>query len=101
MALVDGLLMDGLHYGTLALALWALVDALIRPANAYAAASKLNKPAWCAITALALVFAQLSSPLTLFWLAAAVGGDGLPRRRAPGRARPAAGRQQPLVMRGQ
>jgi hypothetical protein len=72
MAWVDGLLFSGLHYGTLALALWALVDALIRPANAYAAASKLNKPAWCAITALALVFAQLSSPLTLFWLAAAV-----------------------------
>jgi hypothetical protein len=69
---VDGLLLAGLHYGTLGLALWALIDALIRPSNAYAAASKLNKPAWCAITGLALVFAQLSSPLTLFWLAAAV-----------------------------
>ena len=72
MALVDGLLLAGLHYGTLALALWALIDAVIRPANAYAAASKLNKPAWCGITALALVFAQLSRPLTLFWLLAAV-----------------------------
>ena len=72
MPLVDGLLMAGLHYGTLALALWALVDALIRPASAYAAASKLNKPAWGAITALAVVFAQLASPLTLFWLIAAV-----------------------------
>jgi hypothetical protein len=72
MAWVDGLLLTGLHYGTLALALWALIDALIRPSNAYAAASKLNKPAWCAITALALVFAQLSSPLTLFWLVASV-----------------------------
>ena len=72
MALVDGLLMAALHYGTLALALWALIDAVIRPANAYAAASKLTKPAWCGITALALVFAQLSQPLTLFWLAASV-----------------------------
>jgi hypothetical protein len=72
MQLVDGLLMAALHYGTLALALWALVDAVIRPANAYAAASKLNKPAWCGITALALVFAQLSQPLTLFWLVASV-----------------------------
>jgi hypothetical protein len=72
MALVDGLLLDALHYGTLALALWALIDALIRPANAYTAASKLNKPAWCGITALGLVFAQLANPLTLFWLAAAV-----------------------------
>jgi hypothetical protein len=73
MALVDGLLLAGLHYGTLALALWALIDALIRPASAYVAASKLSKPAWAGITALAVVFAQLSSPLTLFWLLAAVG----------------------------
>ena len=73
MALVDGLLLTGLHYGVLALALWALIDAIIRPADAYTAASKLNKPAWCGITALALVFAQLSHPLTLFWLLAAVG----------------------------
>ncbi len=74
MAWIDGLLVDGLHYGTLALALWAFIDALIRPANAYAAASKLSKPAWCAITALAVVFAQLSSPmsLTIFWIAASV-----------------------------
>jgi hypothetical protein len=71
---VDFILVEGLHYGTLALAIWALVDALIRPATAYTAASKLNKPAWCAITALAVVFAQLSSPmvLTMFWLAASV-----------------------------
>jgi hypothetical protein len=72
MALVDGLLYAGLHYGVLALALWALIDAVIRPGNAYTAASKLSKPAWCGITALALVFAQLSNPLTLFWLLAAV-----------------------------
>ena len=72
MPLVDGLLLDGLHYGTLALAIWAFVDALIRPANAYTAASKLNKPAWCGITALAAVFAQLASPLTMFWLVASV-----------------------------
>jgi uncharacterized membrane protein HdeD (DUF308 family) len=72
MPLVDGLLLDGLHYGTLALALWALVDAIIRPANAYTAASKLNKPAWCGITALAVVFAQLAPPLTMFWLVACV-----------------------------
>jgi hypothetical protein len=72
MAWLDVLLMDGLKYGVLALAVWALVDALIRPANAYVAASKLNKPAWAAITALAVVFAYLSGALTLFWLAAAV-----------------------------
>ena len=73
MPLLDGLLMAGLHYGVLALALWALIDALIRPANAFVAASKLNKPAWAGITALAAVFAYLSPPLQLFWLLAAVG----------------------------
>ena len=73
MASFDGFLYLILQWAVLALALWALVDAIIRPANAYAAASKLNKPAWCAITALAVVFAQLAPPLTLFWLAAAVG----------------------------
>ncbi|WNV75053.1 DUF2516 family protein [Geodermatophilus sp. DSM 44513] len=72
MALFDGLLLTGLHYGVLALALWAFVDALIRPATAYVAASKLSKPAWAAITGLAAVFAYLSGPLGLFWLVAAV-----------------------------
>jgi Protein of unknown function (DUF2516) len=74
MAMVDGLLYAALGFGVLGLALWALVDALIRPANAYVAASKLTKPAWVGITALAAVFAYLSrmSPLTIFWLLAAV-----------------------------
>jgi hypothetical protein len=73
MAWLDGLLMAALYYGVIGLAGWALVDALIRPASGYVAASKLNKPAWAGITALALVFAYLGSPLTLFWLLAAVG----------------------------
>lgn len=34
-------------------ALFAFVDALIRPANAYVAAGKLTKPAWAAITGVA------------------------------------------------
>jgi hypothetical protein len=72
MAWLDVLLMEGLHYGVLGLAIWAFVDALTRPANAYVAASKLNKPAWAAITGLAMVFAYLSGALQLFWLAAAV-----------------------------
>ena len=56
----------------LAVKLWALVDALIRPSSAFVAASKLSKPAWAGITALAAVFAYLSPPLNLFWLLAAV-----------------------------
>ena len=72
MAWFDGLLLDALRYGVLALSLWALVDAITRPAAAFVAASKLNKPAWIGITALAAVFAYLSPALQLFWLLAAV-----------------------------
>ena len=68
----DLLLMSALKYGVLALALWALVDAISRPASAFVAASKLNKPAWIGITALASVFAYLTGALQLFWLLAAV-----------------------------
>ncbi|RBY97173.1 DUF2516 domain-containing protein [Blastococcus sp. TF02-8] len=49
----DAFLMAGLKYGALALAVWAFVDALIRPANAYVATGKLTKPAWVGITAVA------------------------------------------------
>ena len=73
MAWFDLLLMGALKYGVLALALWALVDAITRPASAFVAASKLNKPAWIGITALASVFAYLTGALQLFWLLAAVG----------------------------
>ena len=34
----------------LGLAAWAFVDALVRPAAAFAAAGKLTKPAWLGIT---------------------------------------------------
>jgi len=68
----DGLLFLGLHYAVLALAAWALVDALIRPAAAYVAAGKLTKPAWGAITGLALVIAYFTAPLTFLWLPAVI-----------------------------
>jgi hypothetical protein len=69
---LDWVLLSGLRYGTIALAAWALVDALIRPATAYVAASKLTKPAWGAITGFALVLAYLTPPLTFFWLPAVI-----------------------------
>lgn len=40
----------------LALKLWALIDALIRPAPAYVAAGKQSKVFWVVILALAVVF---------------------------------------------
>jgi hypothetical protein len=69
---LDFVLLNALRYGTIALAAWALVDALMRPATAYVAASKLTKPAWGAITGLALVLAYLTAPLTFFWLPAVI-----------------------------
>ena len=58
-----------LGLGTLAVKLWALVDAAVRPAPAYVAASKLTKPAWVGILAAAAVLAVLlPDPLGLFGL---------------------------------
>ena len=51
----DTLLLSALGLGALALKLWALVDACVRPGAAYAAAGKLTKPAWIAILAVAVV----------------------------------------------
>ena len=90
----DGLLLTGLHWAVLALAVWALVDALIRPAPAYVAAGKLTKPAWVAITALAAGAHLLRAPLALPRAARRRRRDRLPGRRAPRAARPAAGQQQ-------
>ena len=47
----------------LAVQVYALVDAAVRPPAAYAAAGKLTKQAWVSILAVALVVGQL---LTLF-----------------------------------
>ena len=74
MAAFDALLLLLLKWATVGLAGWALVDALARPAPAFVAAGKLTKPAWGAITGLALVLAYLSPALNLFWIAASVAG---------------------------
>jgi hypothetical protein len=51
----SSLLLVVLGYGLLALKLWALVDACIRPQAAYVAAGKLTKIAWVAILAVAVL----------------------------------------------
>ena len=51
---------------------WALVDCVLRPAKAFEAAGKLTKPAWLAITAIALGVGLLFGPLGIFGLAATV-----------------------------
>lgn len=70
----DATLLLGIRYALLALCAWALIDALIRPAAAYVAAGKLTKPAWGAITGIALVVLYLFGPLSFLGLPAVVAG---------------------------
>jgi hypothetical protein len=68
----DGIVLLALYYGTLALTVWAFVDAVIRPAAGYLAAGKLSKPAWAAITALAAVVVYTQGPMTFLGLPAVI-----------------------------
>ena len=68
----DGLVYEVLYYGTLGLALWAFVDALLRPAAGYVAAGKLTKPAWLAISGIAALVLFLQGPMSFLGLPAVV-----------------------------
>src|SRR3712207_9456629 len=73
-------------YGTLALALWAFVDAIIRPAAGFVAAGKLTKPGWLAITGIAaLVLYWRGPPGFLRRPPALSAGGHLGDARPPGR----------------
>ena len=61
-----------LYWSVLALALWALVDALVRPATGFVAAGKLTKPGWVAITALAALLLSWQGPMSLLGLPAVI-----------------------------
>ena len=69
---IQGLVYLTLYYGTLALTVWAFVDAVIRPAPGYVAAGKLTKPAWLGITAVAAFVIYLMGPMTFLGLPAVV-----------------------------
>ena len=69
----QGLVYDALLYGTLALALWAFVDALVRPAPGFVAAGKLTKPGWLAITGLAVLVIYFFTPMSFLGLPAVIG----------------------------
>ena len=69
----QGLVYDVLFYGTLALALWAFVDALVRPAPGFVAAGKLTKPGWLAITGLAALILLWRGPMDFLGLPAVIG----------------------------
>ena len=68
----EGLVFSVLYWGALALAAWALVDALVRPAAGYVAAGKLTKPGWAAITGLALLVLLWRGPMTFLGLPAVI-----------------------------
>ncbi|MCZ2816832.1 DUF2516 family protein [Modestobacter sp. VKM Ac-2984] len=72
MAGIDGLINLVVVYATLALAVWAFVDAIIRPAAAFVAAGKLSKPGWMAITGIATLLLLWQGPLSFFGLPAVI-----------------------------
>jgi uncharacterized protein DUF2516 len=57
-----------IYFATLALSLWALVDAAIRPQRAFVAAEKQTKAFWIAI----LVVAALAAYIRLFTFVAII-----------------------------
>ena len=68
----QGLLLFVLYWGVLALAVWAFVDALIRPAPGFVAAGKLTKPGWAAITGLAALILLWQGPMSFLGLPAVI-----------------------------
>jgi hypothetical protein len=69
---LDSLLLTVLSLAIVAMQAFALIDCITRPANAFEAAGKLTKPAWLAITAIALVVGLLFGPLGILGLAGIV-----------------------------
>jgi hypothetical protein len=70
----DSMVFQVLYWGSLALLLWAFVDALFRPATAYVAAGKLTKPAWAAITGIAVAVLYYFTPMSFLGLPAVIAG---------------------------
>lgn len=68
----DGLVYAVVLYSTLALAVWAFVDAVIRPAASFVAAGKLTKPGWMAITGIAALLLLWQGPLSFLGLPAVI-----------------------------
>jgi hypothetical protein len=72
MGYFDGLVLDVVRLGVLALAVWAFVDALLRPAAAFVGAGTLTKPGWLAITAIAALLLYFLGPMSFLGLPAVV-----------------------------
>ena len=59
-------------YAVLAMQAWSFIDCAIRPTQAFPVAGKLTKPAWLAISGVALAIGLLFGALSFFGLAAIV-----------------------------
>ena len=68
----DFWVMTALSWGALALALWAFVDSLIRPAAGFVADVKLTKPGWAAITGISAVVVYWAGPISFLGLPAII-----------------------------
>ena len=71
---LQGLLLLVLGVGILAMAVFALVDALRHRPDAFTAAGKLTKPIWCGILGVAAIIAFIIvfNPLNIFGIVIAV-----------------------------
>ena len=69
---VSNALLSLVSLAVVAMQAWALVDCIIRPPQAFPAASKLTNPAWLAFTGIALFIGVVFGPLHFLGLAATV-----------------------------
>ena len=69
---MDSALLYVVQLFCLAIAIWALVDCVIRNNQAFPAAGKLTKPAWLAITAIAAVVVAFGGFFSFLGIAAVI-----------------------------
>lgn len=71
---LDGYVLLAIWIAGIPVGLFAFVHALMQRADAFTAADKLTKPAWCGITGVALVLLVLlqQGPFTIIWIAGLV-----------------------------
>ncbi len=77
LAVLDDYILWGIGLLAIPVGLFAFVNAIMQPADAFTAADKLSKPAWLGITGAGLLIlvvfnTGLGGPGSLFWLAALV-----------------------------
>ena len=65
-------LLEIIQIGCLAVELWAFLDCLIRPTEAFRAAEKLTKPGWLVITGLAALVTFFAGTIGFLGIAAII-----------------------------